>query len=216
MANIIKLHDASIGRAADEAARVLRDGGIVVYPTDTLYGIGCIVTNDEALANLYDLKGRAVHMPLPVMIARPDDLAGLAVNVSREAWKLMQAFWPGALTVVLQARKEVSKLLLGGGESIGIRMPNSELCRRMVIQAGNPVVTTSANRSGEPPVDTIRALPDSILRRIDLAIDGGEIPGGTPSSVIDFTGGKCALLREGALSLAALKRVLPDIEKRER
>ena len=214
MGSVIKLGSVSIEQAADEAARVLAGGGIVIYPTDTLYGIGCLSTIDASLTRLYEVKGRPHQMPLPVMIAHLDDLAGLAINIPQEAWKLITTFWPGALTVVLPVRKGVSKLLLGGGDSIGIRMPDSVLCREMVKRAGNPIVTTSANRSGELPICSPDELSADIARGVDLIIDDGEAKGVDASSVIDFSGGRAILLREGRIAFGDLQNALPNLERK--
>lgn len=213
MAHVIILGKMSVAQAARQAAAVLEDGGVIVYPTDTLYGLGCLFNREDSLLRLFEAKGRPQHMPLPVMIGEKDDVTTLAVNVSADAWKAADVFWPGALTIVLEARRDIPRLLLGGGTSIGIRLPDSDLCREIVRRAGFPVVTTSANRTGEPPIMSVSELPGAIADcGAQLIIDGGAIERGIPSSVIDLSGGKPVLLREGSISYEELKQVFPCLE----
>ena len=214
MKQIMLTDDEQQKAAIHEAGEVLRRGGVIVYPTDTLYGLGGLINSDLALQRIYALKGRPGYMPLPVIIAELEELSGLASSVPEEAWLLMQEFWPGALTIILPALHGLSPLLLGGGTSVGVRMPDKEVCRGLVRCAGGPIVSTSANRSGEVPVTAVRELSSEFIESVDLVIDGGSTMSGESSAVVDCAQGIPTLLRAGTIDADKLRKVVPNLQVR--
>lgn len=196
----------------NETGEILRQGGVVIYPTDTVYGLGGLISNEESLERIFSLKKRPLNLALPVIIAEYEDLSNLVSFVSEEAWKVMHEFWPGALTIILSARDGLSPILLGGKKTIGVRMPGYQFCRDIVRSAGGPLVSTSANNSGEPPANEINSISQSLKDSVNLIIDGGTIISAGPSTVIDMSGGKILIRREGNITKEKLRKVLPDIE----
>ena len=168
------------------AAQLLRGGGVVAFPTDTVYGLGADASDELAQRRIYQIKGRPVGMPLILMAAAPSQLTGW-VHVDSRAEEIIQRWWPGPLTVILHA--------LGGG-TLGVRIPNHDVALEL-LRASGPLMTTSANLHGKDPAITAgeaAELPD-----LAAILDGGPAPGGTASTVLDLTGPEPHILREGAI-----------------
>lgn len=195
-----------------ETGEILHRGGLVIYPTDTVYGLGGLITCEEALERIFSLKKRPLNLPLPVIISQYEDLTSLVSFVPEKAWKLMHEFWPGALTIILPAGEGLSPILLGGKKTVGIRMPGHQFCRDMVRSAGGPLVSTSANNSGEPPANDINSISNNLKNSVNLIIDGSAIISAGPSTVIDMSGGKAIIRREGSIKKENLIDYLPEIE----
>jgi L-threonylcarbamoyladenylate synthase len=193
--------DNSDGRrdgAVASASRVLADGGIVVYPTETLYALGADACNAAALQRLIDLKVREAGKPVAVLIDGPTMLRDLAAEIPPPAELLMRRFWPGPLTLVLRARASVSPMLSGGGDGIGVRLSSHPLATALVRALGRPVTAPSANPAGmQPPmrVDEARAYFGT---RVDYYLDGGPLRGEPASTVVDVRGA-LEVIREGAV-----------------
>jgi L-threonylcarbamoyladenylate synthase len=202
---IVSLAKTGIYAAADDAARILRDGGIVLYPTDTLYGLAVDMTNPEALAQLYELKGREKGKPVSFVV--PDiDAIGTYGVLNDAAQALAERFLPGPLTLVLEATSEVPKELAPEG-LVGIRIPDDPFCLALARALGRPYTATSANISGELTRATVPEILDQLGRRaslIALAIDDGSRTGGIGSTVVAVRDGEARILREGALSRTTL------------
>ena len=194
--------------AIDEAIACLRAGGVVVYPTETLYGLGCDATDEAALRRLAALKGRDAGKPISVLVASRDELGRMAAAPSAEATRLMEAFWPGPLTIVLRARPELSKILTGGGQTIGARVSPHPVARALAEGLARPLTATSANPGGETPPATAAAARAYFGDRVDAYVDDGATPGGPASTVVDCSGSRPLIVREGAVATAALARVL--------
>lgn len=188
------------------AVEVLRGGGLVAYPTDTVYGLAALPEDDGAVGRLFAAKGRNPEQSTPLLIASPHDLAKVAVDVPDAALRLMRDFWPGGLTIVLhKAPGFHSKAIVG--ETVGVRVPDHPVPRELVRLLGSAITGTSANRSGNQPepltADDVRAqLGDAV----DLVIDGGRCPGGRPSTVVDCTTEPLRIVREGAIGREELVR----------
>jgi L-threonylcarbamoyladenylate synthase len=199
--------EASLARAVD----VLHAEGVVVYPTETLYGIGVDPRSEAALVRLQQAKRRMEVKPVLLIIPSLEAARPLIAGVSERAALLAGAFWPGPLTLLFEASSAVSPRLTAGTGRIGLRVPASDLCMRLVALFGYPITSTSANRTGEPTpagIDGIKAMLDPF---VDLYLDGGALPHTSPSTVVDVTGSRSRVIREGALSLARLRSVVPDI-----
>ena len=185
---------------AEKAAGILHSGGLVGYPTESFYGLGADAANETAIDRLFFVKKRKPGKPVLLLIPTVLSLERYAAHVSETAERLISAFWPGGLTLVFQARKEVSPLLTGGTGKIGIRVSSHPGAEALTRAFGAAVTGTSANISGEPPCNT----PDGVLRafgkEVEMILDGGKTPGQKPSTVLDVTRCPHALLREGLIS----------------
>jgi L-threonylcarbamoyladenylate synthase len=181
------------------AAEALRRGGLVVLPTDTVYGIAAHPALPGAIARVYAVKERPAEKALPLLVASADQAATL-VDVSPLAARLMAAFWPGGLTLVLRER--------GGADTLAVRMPDHPVPRALVTALGAPLATTSANRSGQPSCTTATAVLAQLPRGYAVLVDAGPSPGGLDSSVLDLTGEVPRLLRAGAIPAPALETIV--------
>ncbi len=186
------------------AAAVLRAGGLVVYPTETVYGLAAAALSPEAVQRVFDAKGRPAAQPLPVQVGQPADIDSLAQDIPAEARALIAAFFPGPLTLVLPRRPAVPDLVTGGGETVGLRMPDHPVALGVLRAFGGPLVCPSANITTRPaPMSAADAVAD-LEGRVDLVLDGGPTINRTPSTVLDLTTRPARLLREGKLTRAAL------------
>ncbi len=194
-------------RDVDEAAAALRRGSLVVYPTETFYGLGALATLPAALARLGDAKLRPTGKPLPLVAA--DDAAAFALwaDVPEEARLLAGRFWPGPLTLVAAAAPGLPGALTLGGE-VGVRVPGSEAARALARSAGGPLVSTSANPSGGPAPDSVEALDPGLLACVDLVLDGGPDARGAAQHRGPGRGRGLHLLRAGAVPWEAVEAVL--------
>ena len=184
---------------------VLRRGGLIAFPTDTVYGLGASIHHEQALEALYVVKGRVPEKPIPVLISNHEQLISLTDQMPESIWRLVEAFWPGPLTLVLPKSPDASDLLSRGG-TLGFRMPDHPYTLQLLEQSG-PLGVSSANLSGEPSPRQADAVLHGLGGRIDLVIDGGMTPGGIPSTVIEFTKGGLALIREGPIALDQVQQV---------
>ncbi|MCS7050892.1 MAG: L-threonylcarbamoyladenylate synthase [Thermomicrobium sp.] len=196
--------------AVATAARVLRDGGLVVFPTDTVYGVGAAVDRPEAVARLYVAKGRPLDRPIPVLISDLRQLERLASEVTEDVERLAHRFWPGALTIVVPAREWLPREIVRDTAAVGLRMPDHPTALAIISAAGGAVATTSANRSGEPEACTVEEAIAALGDAVDLYVDGGRTPGGIPSTVVALEGGVLRVLRHGALDPVLIERVLQE------
>lgn len=187
-----------------EAARVLRRGGVVAYPTETFYGLGALATDAAAVARLLVAKGRPDGKPLPLLAA---DLAQVEAVAALPplARRLAAAFWPGPLTLVVPARPGLHPAVTGGGATVGIRVTSSPVAAALALAAGGALVATSANLAGAPPAITAQALDPALRARLDLVLDAGPAPGGLPSTVVAVDGERLSLLRAGAVAAERIR-----------
>ncbi len=193
------------------AVRALREGGLVAYPTDTVYGLGAHAFILEAVERVFEVKARPHNAPLPLLLADADDLPRVAREVPEAARRLAEAFWPGGLSIVLPRSPAVPSLVTGGGEGVAVRVPDHQALRTLIRRLGAPITGTSANLSGHPSPTTVEEVQEQLGGRIELILDGGRCPGGVPSSVVDLIGQSPRLVREGAISRESLERVLPEL-----
>jgi L-threonylcarbamoyladenylate synthase len=184
------------------AAQVLSQGGIVGFPTDTLYGLAVDPRNERAVHRLCRLKGRQDSSPIPLIAAdraQVEQHAGLLAPLGR---RLADAFWPGPLTLVVPAWLGLARGVSGLGDRVAIRVPNHVVACELARQAGHPVTSTSANRSGEPAPATVDEFIEILGGGIDLVLDAGPTPGGLPSTIVDVTGSRPVLVRAGVVAWA--------------
>ena len=182
------------------AGSYVRDGRILVVPTDTVYGIGCAADNPEAVAAVLAAKGRGRQMPPPVLVASADAIDSLCVDVPDYARRLARAFWPGGLTLILKACPDLGWDLGETGGTIGVRMPNQGALLRLLRDFG-PMAVTSANLTGQPPATSVEAAIGYFGARVGAYLDGGPTQGSTASSIVDFAHDAPRALRLGTICL---------------
>jgi L-threonylcarbamoyladenylate synthase len=186
--------------AIAEAARIVKGGGVVAVPTDTVYGLGTDPSSDEAIERLFKIKNRQVK-PIPLLCANSRVAEGL-VEFNRVAKNLTRLYWPGALTIVapLKEGTKLSPLLHQGSRYLGVRVPRSELCLQLALEVGGAITGTSANLSGQPSCRTAAQVVDSLDTKVELVIDGGAL-NGKESTVVKIFGGTVEVLREGSVRI---------------
>ncbi|MDZ7374574.1 MAG: L-threonylcarbamoyladenylate synthase [candidate division KSB1 bacterium] len=195
----------------EEAVGVLRAGGVIAYPTETLYGLGADARNPDAVSRVFRIKGRAEGRALPVIIGEVGMLGEVAAHVPPAALELAKAFWPGPLTLVLPAA-DLPSALLGGGDTVAVRVSGSLLCRKLSLQFGGPITATSANLSEGPELRDAEQVVQVLGERVDLILDAGPAPLDRPSTIVDCTGPRLRILREGAISRTELTSRLPELD----
>lgn len=194
-----------------EAASAVRRGELVVLPTDTVYGIGADAFNAEAVGDLLEAKGRGRNMPTPVLVGSPNTLHGLVTDFSEMAWELVDAFWPGALTLVARHQPSLTWDLGETRGTVAIRMPLHPVAIELLTDFG-PMAVSSANLTGHPSPQDCDAAQDMLGDSVSVYLDGGPTPAAVPSSIVDVTGKVPVLLRAGALTAEQLREVVPDLE----
>lgn len=201
-------------KVVSEASRVLRRGGIVVYPTDTIYGIGCDALNERSVRRILKLKGRPREKGFLVLVAAKDWLHRLALSVPSEAEELLETFWPGPLTVLVEAADQVPEPLLDPERRLGVRLPAPPFLQQWIQHAGVPIVSTSANLSGEPYRGDLNYLRTTFLPRVDLFLECSDprTMHSAPSTVVDLTRRPFRIVRRGAAS-EALEAFLAEINR---
>jgi L-threonylcarbamoyladenylate synthase len=192
--------------AISQALQVLREGGLVAFPTDTVYGLGAMIRNPRSIEGLYLTKERDSAKAIPVLLGDHSDLDGVAVNTSADARRLAEHLWPGPLTLVVPRHPTLPDIL-SPHPTIGVRMPNHPVALGLLRRTG-PLAVTSANLSGFPSTTTVQEVFEQLQGRISLIIDGGRTPGGSPSTVVDCTGPELVILRSGPLTKEDLLSVL--------
>lgn len=194
------------------AAGLLRRGEVVACPTDTLYGLAANALDRQAVRRLFEVKTRPPDNPVPIFIARAEDLPRVCREVPALAWPLLRRFWPGALTVVLPRLPELPPELAAGGATIAVRVPDHPTPLALLRAVGFPLTGTSANLSGAPPPATAAEVAQQLGGRIPLILDGGPCPGHLPSTIIDLSVEPPRLLRSGAIPPEALRPFLPALD----
>jgi L-threonylcarbamoyladenylate synthase len=219
IANIVSVdpHDPE-PEAISQAAKAITAGGVVIFPTRGLYGLGADAFNPDAVRRIFQIKGRPAAKPLLVLISDPADVHRLAVSISPTARHLMRCFWPGGVTFVMPVRKELAAELTGGSKKIGIRQTAHPVAAALVQAVGSPLTGTSANISGAGGCACISDIDPALMDAVDLVLDGGTLAGGPGSTVVDVSDAAPVILRQGAVEgkkiLRSFKRFTEqDIDK---
>lgn len=199
MVNIVLTGD-NVGEAVRLAGSVLDRGGIIAYPTETFYGLGARYDNEPALQRLYELKRRPRDKAMPLIIGSAEQLYLLAGKVSAAAWELIHAYWPGPLTLVLEARRGLSGYVTAE-HKVAVRMPGESFALRLARAYALPITATSANVSGAPPSVDASMIRDYFDDALELVIDASAAGSTAPSTIVDVTGERPKVLRQGALAL---------------
>ena len=188
------------------ALEILQNGGLVAFPTDTVYGVGALAFDGKAVESIYTAKDRPIEKAIPVLIGDVADMEKVGMDIPDIAYKLAARFWPGPLTVIVPKKPTLPESV-SATNTVGVRMPDHEVARALLRAAG-PMAVTSANISGQLSPSTAQEVLAQLGGRIDLIIDGGTTPGGVPSTVVDCTDMEIKILREGPIALEEIRSKL--------
>lgn len=203
--------DNFMAKELEDACNILRNGGLVAFPTETVYGLGGDAFNPLASSKIYEAKGRPSDNPLIVHIADMEDLYKVADDITDNGLKLAETFWPGPLTIIFKKKKEVPLSTTGGLGTVAVRMPSHAVARELIRQSGVCIAAPSANKSGRPSPVRAEHVIEDLDGRIDIIIDGGSPDIGIESTIVDVSGSKAVILRPGYITKDMLKDVLCDV-----
>lgn len=195
----------------DFAAEVLKSGGLVAFPTETVYGLGADATNEKAVKNIYIAKGRPSDNPLIVHVWNKDQVKRLVIKVPESAYRLMNSFWPGPLTLVMEKSDVIPDIITAGLNSVAIRMPSHPVALSLLERSGLPLAAPSANTSGKPSPTNARHVIDDLYGKVDVIIDGGSCGVGLESTVLDTTSSPSVILRPGGITYEQIFDILGDV-----
>lgn len=196
----------------DQAAAILREGGLVAFPTETVYGLGADALNPQAAEKIYEAKGRPSDNPLIVHIAKVADMEILAEDIPEMAYRLAEVFWPGPLTMILKKKACVPYGTTGGLDTVAIRLPANKLARELIAHSGVYVAAPSANISGKPSPTKAEHVIKDLNGKVDMIIDGGKATLGLESTIVDLSEGVPMILRPGCITKAMLENIIGPVE----
>ncbi|MDO9518538.1 MAG: L-threonylcarbamoyladenylate synthase [Methanosarcinaceae archaeon] len=208
---VFKIDESNFADTISKAADIIKQGGTVAFPTETVYGLGADALDPVAVRKIFEAKGRPADNPLIVHIASRDSLDIIAKDIPPIAFELMDAFWPGPLTLVLKRTSAVPDITTGGLDTVAVRMPDNPVALALIKVAGTPLAAPSANTSGRPSPTTAEHVISDLSGRIDAVIDGGAVEVGVESTVLDVTSDVPAILRPGGVSLEDIKKYVGEV-----
>ena len=191
----------------NQAVTLLKRGGVVAFPTDTVYGVGVHPFQSEAVRKLYQIKGRPIDKPIPILVGAVGDVERVAQNLPASFFQLAEHFWPGALTLIIEA-KELPPEVTAGGKTVGVRMPDHPIALQLLRRFGSPIATTSANRSGAEPATSAEEVHAQLGALVDLILDGGQTFAKIASTVLDLSVSPPLIRRQGGISADELSPYL--------
>ncbi|MBA1334089.1 MAG: Threonylcarbamoyl-AMP synthase [Firmicutes bacterium] len=195
-----------------KAGTLLREGKLVVFPTETVYGLGANGLDEQAVKRIFEAKGRPSDNPLILHISSTGQMDRLVTRVPERAVKLMERFWPGPMTLVLEKSPLVPGAVTAGLDTVAIRMPDHPVAKAVIEHAGVPVAAPSANLSGKPSPTSARHVVEDLMGRVDMIIDSGDVSIGVESTVVDLTSERVTVLRPGGVTLEQLREVLGEVD----
>lgn len=190
-------------QSISRAVEIVQSGGVIAFPTDTVYGIGVSAFNEMAIEKLYQVKGRSYQKAIPILVSDQEELTRITPPLDQNVKAIIQRFWPGAITLIIPLLKGMPENL-SPTQTVGVRIPDFKLTRELLSHTG-PLAATSANISGGEITLTAEEVAENLGGMIDLILDGGKTPGGVPSTVLDCTQAELIILREGPISLDTIK-----------
>jgi L-threonylcarbamoyladenylate synthase len=190
------------------AVAALKRGHVIVFPTETLYGLGADALSQAAVEKVFQLKGRDSHNPIPVLVADQEMLHALVAKVPTTARKLMDRYWPGPLTLVLPGQKNIPKPLCNPAGGVGVRISSQPIATLLVNGLGRPLTATSANPSGKEPARTLQVAKNYFVHRVDVFVDGGTVTSKSGSTVVEVMEDSIKIIREGEISRSELRQFL--------
>ncbi|WP_410207833.1 L-threonylcarbamoyladenylate synthase [Fusobacterium sp.] len=198
----------------DKVSRLLKSGKLIIYPTDTVYGVGGVIQSEDAIRGIYLAKKRSFTSPLIVLVSKPEKIEEIAYidEKNREKIeKLIKRFWPGGLTIILKKKPCVPDIMTANGDTVGVRMPDLKIALDIIDSVGGIFPTTSANISGESTPRSYEELSQDFKERVDIIIDGGKSPVGVASTIVDMSGDVPEVLRTGAISVEEIEDTIGKI-----
>ncbi len=193
-----------------EPAQIIKNGGIVIFPTETVYGIGTNGLDENAIKKIYEVKQRPLNKPISLLVNNIEMVDKIAKNITEVEYKLMERFFPGPLTIILEKRDIVPDILTSNTNTVGIRMPSGEIAKKLIEFAGVPIATSSSNISGKPSGINIADIKKDFEGKVDCFIDNGESELGIPSTVIRIIDNIPHILRQGAISEEEIRKVIAN------
>jgi len=203
-----RILSATESETLQEAVRLLRNGGVIAYPTETFYGLGADAGNETAVRRIFSVKGRDFRNPVPLIIGEERILPHYAAEIPKAATQLIKALWPGPLTLIFSAAARVNRLLTGGTGKIGIRLSGHPVAASLARSLDGALTSTSANLSGEAECSSPAEVMNQLGDGIDLIVDGGATAGKAASTIVDITVDPPVILREGAVSSGLIRQIL--------
>ena len=191
-------------------AKIIKEGGIVIFPTETVYGIGTNGLDKEAIKKLYEVKQRPLNKPISLLVSNIEMVNQVAKNISKLEYKIMQNFFPGPLTIILEKKDIVPDILTANTNTVGIRMPSGEIARKLIEYAGIPIATPSANISGKPSGTNIKDIQKDFEGKVDYFIDNGESKLGIPSTIVRVINNEVHILRHGSISKEEINNIVKN------
>lgn len=198
---------SSLSKQIKQADIILKHGGVIAFPTETVYGLGISMSVPESAQRIYQIKERDHTKALSFILSDVSQLDQVAVSITEVAWQLISRFWPGPLTLIFTKSKSVSELFTSGNQTVAVRVSSHTVARAIVAEHGAPITATSANISGKPNLLTAEEVKMELGNKIDYIVDCGKCPGGPESTIIDVTKELPVMLREGAISRAIVQTV---------
>lgn len=195
----INLEEEINWKELKKAAQLIKQGGIAIFPTETVYGIGANGFDERAISKLYEIKQRPLTKPISLLVYSIDMINSIAENITKEEYALMKKFMPGPLTIILKKKKIIPNILTANSDTVGIRMPANEIALKLIEYAGVPIATSSANISGKESNTKVNESLKELKEKVDVFIDGGESKIGIASTVVQIVNGKPKIFREGAI-----------------
>lgn len=209
---MIKVNETNFQESVREAGEILKRGGLVAFPTETVYGLGGDALNAKSSEKIYAAKGRPSDNPLIVHICDMEDLEKIACRISEKAYQLAEAYWPGPLTMILNKKELVPEETTGGLETVAVRMPNHPLALALIRAEGGFIAAPSANTSGRPSPTKASHVAEDLDGRIDMILDGGDVGIGLESTIVDFTEESATILRPGYITPQMIKDVIGEVK----
>lgn len=203
--------------ADNEAARkkavdLLKNGDVVVFSTDTIYGIGASISQESGVKKIFEIKSRSPEKPLIIYVANLEQLQQVTREISENTLESLRKIWPGAMSGIFLKTEVVPSFVTSQKDTVAVRIPNHQLCLELVNRVGHPLAVTSANISGMETQKTAPKVAEQLGERVPLVLDGGPNPEQQPSTLVDFTSSPAQLLREGAWSYSKLRQAIPDLQ----
>ena len=210
MSNVIKIGTDDNTKNLKIAANIIKKGGIVIFPTETVYGIGTNGLDENAVKRLYEIKRRSLNKPISLLVANIKMVNLIAKDITETEYKIMKNFFPGPLTIILKKRDIVPDIVTAGQDTVGVRIPRGEVARKLVELAEVPIAAPSANISGEPSGTNLQEIMKHFEGKVDYCIDGGNSELGLASTIVQVIDDNPIILRQGSISLEQINKILKE------